>query len=82
METAYKGSSSQSYGFSHSHEQMWELNHEEGWKKQPWRNHEEAQDLMLSNCGAREDSWESLGHQAEQTSPSQRKSILSIHWKG
>ena len=26
--------------------------------------------LMLSNCGAREDSWESLGHQGDQTSQS------------
>ena len=37
--------------------------------------------LMLSNCGAREDSWESLGQQEDQTSQSQRKSTLNIHWK-
>ena len=36
---------------------------------------------MLSNCGAGEDSWESLGLQGDQTSPSKRKSTLNIHWK-
>ena len=36
---------------------------------------------MLSNCGVGEDSWESLGLQGSQTSPSQRKSTLNIHWK-
>ena len=30
-------------------------------------------------CG--EDSWESLGLQGDPTSPSQRKSVLNIHWK-
>ena len=33
---------------------------------------------MLSNCGAGEDSWESLGLQGDQTSQSQRKSTLNI----
>ena len=37
--------------------------------------------MMLSNCGAGEDSWESLGLQGGQTSQSSRKSILNIHWK-
>ena len=36
---------------------------------------------MLLNCGAGEDSWESFGRQGDQTSQSQRKSILNIHWK-
>ena len=36
---------------------------------------------MVLNCGAGEDSWESLEHQGNQTSPSQRKSVLNIHWK-
>ena len=40
-----------------------------------------AKESMLSNCGAGEDSWESLGQQGEQTSQSSRKSILNIHWK-
>ena len=35
---------------------------------------------MLLNCGAREDSWESLGLQ-DQTNQSWRKSVLNLHWK-
>ena len=38
-------------------------------------------ELMLLNCRAGEDSWESLGQQGDQTSQSKRKSILNIHWK-
>ena len=33
------------------------------------------------NCGVGEDSWESLGLQGDPTSPSERKSVLNIHWK-
>ena len=40
-----------------------------------------TEELMLSNCGAGEDSWEALGQQGEQTRQSQRKSVLNIHWK-
>ena len=40
-----------------------------------------AQELMLLNWGAGEDSWESLGVQGDPTSPSWRKSVLNIHWK-
>ena len=36
---------------------------------------------MLLNCGAGEDSWESLGLQGDPTSPFWRKSVLNIHWK-
>ena len=36
---------------------------------------------MLSNCGARKDSWESLGQQRDHSSQSWRKSTLNIHWK-
>ena len=36
---------------------------------------------MLLNCGVREDSWESLGLQEDPTSPSQRRSVLDVHWK-
>ena len=36
---------------------------------------------MLLNCGVGEDSWESLGLQGDPTSPSWRKSVLSINWK-
>ena len=40
-----------------------------------------TEELMLLNCGVGEDSWESLGLQRDPTSPSLRKSVLSIHWK-
>ena len=36
---------------------------------------------MLLNCGVGEDSWESLRLQGDQTSQSERKSTLNIHWK-
>ena len=36
---------------------------------------------MLLNCGVGEDSWKSLGLQGDPTSPSLRKSALTIHWK-
>ena len=39
------------YGFSSCHVWMWELDHKEGWVPKEW---------MDSNCGAVEDSWESL----------------------
>ena len=44
---ADKGPYSQSYGFSSSHVQMWELDHKE----------DSAEELMFLDCGAREDSW-------------------------
>ena len=37
---------------------------------------------MLLNCGVGEDSWESLGLQGDPTSPSWRRSVLGVHWKG
>ena len=40
-----------------------------------------ARELMLFNCGIGEGSWESLGLQGDQSSPSSRKSFLNIHWK-
>ena len=40
-----------------------------------------TEELMLLNCGVGEDSWESFGLQGDPTSPSQRKSVLNIHWK-
>ena len=36
---------------------------------------------MLLNCGVGEDSWESCELQGDQTSQSQRKSVLNIQWK-
>ena len=47
---------------------------------EPWRKLS-TEKLMLLNCGVGEDSWESLGHQGDQTSQSWRKSVLNIHWK-
>ena len=40
-----------------------------------------TKELMLLNCGIREDSWESLGLQGDPASQSSRKSVLNIHWK-
>ena len=40
-----------------------------------------TKELMLLNSGVGEDSWESLGLQGHQNSPSERKSVLNIHWK-
>ena len=56
---ANKGLSSQGYGFSSDHVWMWELDYKES-----------AKELMLLNYGVGEDSWESLGLQGDQTSPS------------
>ena len=57
---ADKGPYSQSYGFSSSHVQMWELDHEEGWV--------ERIDGFQFSAG--EDSWESFALQGDQTSQS------------
>ena len=40
-----------------------------------------AEELMFFNCGARANSWESFRQQGDQTSQSNRKSTLNIHWK-
>ena len=37
-----------------------------------------TEELMLLNCGIGEDSWESLGLQGDPTSPSERRSVLSV----
>ena len=58
---ANKGPYSQSYGFSSSHVQIWELDNKKGLS---------VEELMLLNCGAGEDSWESLEQQGDQTSQS------------
>ena len=41
-----------------------------------------TEELMFLNCGVIEDSWESFGLQGDPTRPSERKSVLNIHWKG
>ena len=40
-----------------------------------------TEELMLLNCGAREDFCESLGLQGDPTSPSSRRPVLGVHWK-
>ena len=40
-----------------------------------------AEELMLLNYSVGEDSCQSLGLQGDPTSPSERKSIMNIHWK-
>ena len=35
-----------------------------------WLRNLSSEELMLLNCGAGEDSWESLGQRGDQTSPS------------
>ena len=57
-----KGLYSESYYFSSSHVQMWELDHKEGWTPNNWC-------FQIVNC-AEEDSWESLGQQGDQISQS------------
>ena len=64
---------SQSCSLSSSHVQMWELDLKESWVLKNW--------YFDLNCGAGEDSWESLGQQRDLTSQSYRKSVLNIHWK-
>ena len=46
----------------------------------PWQRLR-AEELMLLNCGAGENSWESLGLQGDQPSLSESKSVLNSHWK-
>ena len=36
---------------------------------------------MLLNCGVGVKTWESFGLQGDPTSPSEKKSVLNIHWK-
>ena len=50
---------------------MWELDCEESWVAKNW----------FLNCGAGEDSWESLGLQGDPTSPFWMRSVLGVLWK-
>ena len=50
---------------------MWELDCEESWVLKNWC----FWTVVLEN------SWESLGLQGDLTSPSWRRSVLSVHWK-
>ena len=58
---ADKGLYGQSHGFSSGHVRIWELDN---------NSSVEAEVLMLLNCGAEEDSWQSLGLQGDTTSQS------------
>ena len=49
-----------------------ELDCNESWVPKNW---------FFWACGVGEDSWESLGLQGDPTSPSQRISVLNVHWK-
>ena len=74
---ADKGPYSQSYSFSSSHVWMWELNHKEGWTLKNL--------CFLTVVLEKKDFWESFGLQTNsvqnQTSQSERKSVMNIHWK-
>ena len=41
----------------------------------------ECKELMLLNCGVREDSWEFLGLQGDPSCPFRRRSALGFLWK-
>ena len=56
---ADKGSYGQSYGFPCSIIWMWEFNNKKALR---------TEELMPFNCGAGEDSWESLGQQGDHIS--------------
>ena len=68
---ANKGPYSQSCGFSSSHVWMWELDYKESWVLKNWC----FWTVVL------EKTLEFLGLQGDPTSPSQRKSVLGVHWK-
>ena len=51
------------------------------YRYESWQLTRLSPELMLSNSGVSEESWESLGKQRDQTSQSQRKSILNALWK-
>ena len=66
---ADKGLSSQSHGFYSGHVWMWE--HKESWAPKNWC----FWTVVL------ETTRESLGLWGDPTSPSQRRSVLGVHWK-
>ena len=68
---ANKSSYSQCYDSSFSHVWMWELDCKEGWMMKNWC----FWTMVL------EKTLESPSLQRDQTSQSERKSILNIHWK-
>ena len=67
----HKGPSSQGYVFSSSHVWIWELDYKESWAPKNWC----LWTVVFENTP------ESLGLQGDPTSPTQRRSVLGIHWK-
>ena len=53
---AYKGLHSQSCGFSSSHVQSWELDHEEGWEPKNWGFQIVLLEKTWEDCGAWRDA--------------------------
>ena len=68
---ANKSPSSQSYGFSSSHVWIWELDNKKGWGPKKWC----FWTVVL------EKTLETPLNSRNQTSQSQRRSTLNIHWK-
>ena len=83
-----KGLSSQSYGFSSSHVQMWMLDHKEGWAPKNWCFWSVVLEKTLRVSGNKENkpvslqSMESLSQTwLSDWTETERKSILNIHWR-
>ena len=69
---ANKGAYSQSYGFSSSHIQMWELDHKEGWAPKNWR----FWTVGLGNTLESPLDCKKIKHISPKGNPT-----LNIHWK-
>ena len=69
---ANKGPSSQSYDFSSSHVQRWELDHKEGWAQKNW---------CFWTVVLEETPESPLDSKEIKPVQSYRKSTLNIHWK-
>ena len=52
-----------------------------GWRVKSHHSSLSTEELMLLNYGVGEDCWVSLGLQGDPTSPSQRRSVLGVHWR-
>ena len=57
------------------------LGKSEGRRRRGRQRRLSAKELMLSNCDAKEDSWESHWTKGNQTSEASRNSTLNMHWK-
>ena len=69
---ASKGPSSQGYGFSSSHIQMWELDYKESWAPKNWCFWTMVLEKTLESP---------LDCKEIKISQSERKSVLNVHWK-